>query len=687
MNIFPKLLTALVVATLSVVSSVGYAQEQEGKSRWTLQPDGSIKWIVADSSLPHDDHIEASGEQVSTVLRYGVDEKGAFKLSRSVVWPMLRTIPNNTHASLTRRFDVDLPSRASVDGKPLTGEKVEWISLDGFLRVRSSFDVGDCRVVEVTREIFPSTTKPCVIERLTFTNVSGSDVELNMPEYRNVTTTDPAKGVNGASTLVETLSNAGTTTLKPGQSTNFDYAVQGYSEGKGESELTLDFDAEEKARYEFVRTMRNQLVLETPEPTLNAAFTFAKIRACESIFRTAGGLMHGPGGESYYAAIWANDQAEYANPFFPFMEYPKGSESALNSYMHFARFMNDEYKPIPSSIIAEGIDIWNGAGDRGDAAMIAYGAARYALVRSSREEAMKLWPLVEWCLEYCKRKLNDEGVVQSDCDELERRFPAGDANLCTSCLYYDALLSAQYLGKEIGIDPSQLDEYGEEAATLRKNIDRYFGANVRGFETYRYFKGCEKLRSWICVPFIAGIDERKDATIAALFSDRLWTKDGLLTEEGSKTFWDRSTLYALRGVLAVGATELGLGKLRDYSETRLLGEHVPYPIEAWPEGSQRHLSAESALYCRVFTEGLFGIRPTGFASFTATPRLPKEWDSMILRNIGGFNRTFDLRVFRSKPKSNKLFVVVEIHDGPMITSVVDENEPVEFEIPYVTMRW
>ena len=22
---------------------------------------------------------------------------------------------------------------------------------------------------------------------------------------------------------------------------------------------------------------------------------------------------------SYYAAIWANDQAEYANPFFPFL--------------------------------------------------------------------------------------------------------------------------------------------------------------------------------------------------------------------------------------------------------------------------------------------------------------------------------------------------------------------------------
>lgn len=41
-----------------------------------------------------------------------------------------------------------------------------------------------------------------------------------------------------------------------------------------------------------------------------------------------------------------------------------------------------------------------------------------------------------------------------------------------------------------------------------------------------------------------------------------------------------------------------------YSQQRLLGEHVPYPIEAWPEGNQRHLSAESALYCRIVTEGI-----------------------------------------------------------------------------------
>lgn len=63
------------------------------------------------------------------------------------------------------------------------------------------------------------------------------------------------------------------------------------------------------------------------------------------------------------------------------------------------------------------------------------------------------------------------------------------------------------------------------------------------------------MRSWICIPLTVGIDERAEATINALFSPRLWTENGLLTQAGSDTFWDRSTLYALRGVYAVGETE------------------------------------------------------------------------------------------------------------------------------------
>lgn len=360
----------------------------------------------------------------------------------------------------------------------------------------------------------------------------------------------------------------------------------------------------------------DNLVLDTPDPVINTMFAFAKIRGAESIYDTKGGLMHGPGGESYYAAIWANDQAEYINPFFPYLGYEVGNRSALCSYEHFARFMNPEYKPIPSSIIAEGIDIWAGAGDRGDAAMVAYGASRYALSKGDKAEAEKLWPLIEWCLEYCRRNLNESGVVASDADELENRFPAGKANLCTSSLYYDALISAGYLGRDLG---KPVAAYARQAIALKKNIDRYFGGTVEGFDTYKYYEGNDVLRSWICIPLTVGIQDRKDATIQALFSPRLWTENGLLTQAGSETFWDRSTLYALRGVYACGETEKATDYLKFYSSQRLLGEHVPYAIEAWPEGNQRHLSAESGLYCRIITEGMFGIRPTGLNSLSLLP--------------------------------------------------------------------
>ena len=66
----------------------------------------------------------------------------------------------------------------------------------------------------------------------------------------------------------------------------------------------------------MIAETNRRVILETPDPVLNQAFAFAKVRATESIFATKGGLMHGPGGGRYYAAIWANDQAEYANPLF-----------------------------------------------------------------------------------------------------------------------------------------------------------------------------------------------------------------------------------------------------------------------------------------------------------------------------------------------------------------------------------
>ena len=622
--------------------SVGiYAQQ-----RWHLNQDGGISWKVKSGDNAHSDHIEMSGLKVSTVVRYGVDDEGKFLLNRGMVWPMLRTIPNDTHASLMRKLGWNPLENVLINNAQIK-EQVRRISLDGTMEVESDLSTRQ-GVVGLTRILFPSTTQPMFCEKYVLENKGNKAVTVEINQVKNVMTTAAEKGMNGSYRIIQVLNGAAYTSLQPGQSVSFYAYTAGYEQG--EPEVIPDIERELSKRQAFIQELWGKLVLNTPDPVINTMFAFAKIRGAESIYDTACGLLHGPGGESYYAAIWANDQAEYINPFFPFLGYDKGNQSALNAYLQFARFMNDAYKSLPSSIIAEGTDVWGGAGDRGDAAMIAYGASRYALERGSKEEAEQLWPLIEWCLEYCHRKVNADGVVASDSDELEGRFPAGDANLCTSSLYYDALNSAVYLGKELKKEGKLLKQYASQAKSLKANIEKYFGAEVEGFQTYQYYKGNDVLRSWICIPLTVNIFDRKEETVRALFSPHLWTENGLLTQAGSETFWDRSTLYALRGVYACGETEKATEYLKFYSCQRLLGEHIPYAIEAWPEGNQRHLSAESGLYCRIITEGMFGIRPTGFKSFVLTPRLPAEWNQMSLHKIQAFGSSFDVEIQRAGEK-------------------------------------
>ncbi|RJV04882.1 hypothetical protein DWZ67_12750 [Bacteroides sp. AF34-31BH] len=637
----------LSVALLLCLNGRGMAQQY-----WNVDDAGnSITWQVK-KGVEHQDHIEMAGKRVAVVLRYGVGENGEFVLNKSMVWPMLRTVPNNTHSSLMRRFDWNPLDGMTINGRSMQ-EEVQSMTLNGTLEVSSVIKLGRDNSLLLKRTYFPSVDKPALIEIYKFVNTGKKKVTIETAEMHNVVTTHPDKGVAGSYKIHLTSAPSQSLDLAPGESLEFTASISGYK--TGEQPQSFDGDKELEMRRSVVDEWMGNLVLETPDPVINEMFAFSKIRACESIYETKGGPMHGPGGESYYAAIWANDQAEYINPYFPFVGYKYGNASAMNSFKHFARYMNDEWKPIPSSIIAEGDGYWNGAGDRGDAAMIAYGAARYALASGNKEEAKELWPLIKWCLEFSKRKINEKGVVASDRDELEGRFPAGKANLCTSSLYYDALLSSAYIAEQLG-EKSLAKSYRRQAAELEKNMDAYFASNVEGFDTYAYYEGNDVLRAWICIPLTVGIHKRAEGTIEALFSPRLWTENGLLTQAGTKTFWDRSTLYALRGVFMAGETEKALEYMKRYSNTRLLGSHVPYAVEAWPEGGQRHLSAESGLYGRIVTEGIFGIRPTGFDSFTLTPRLPEEWNEMSLRRIRAFGSDFDIQVLRVNDKTLRVMI-------------------------------
>jgi hypothetical protein len=606
----------------------------------------------------HQDNIEMSGKKVSVIVTYGVDEMGKLAVSRHVVFPLLRFQPNKTRDQLMLTFGEDAAPRLFIDQAAPRAETVARVRHKGLTSIEGSYGRG--KEVQFTRVIFPSIDKQAVIDRTTLTNRSDKDVVIEVEDNERNVRTNAARGIYGGYVATSQIVGAGQKTLKPGESLT--YALVISARKVDEPAVTLDLAAEQAARENRVESLLSKIQLETPDRVLNTMFAFAKIRAAESIYETKGGLMHGPGGGAYYAAIWANDQAEYANPFFAYLGDEVAVQSAINAYRHFAHYMNPEYRSLPSSIVAEGANTWQGAKDRGDAAMIGYGASRFALAYGRKETAEELWPLIEWCLEYCHRKIDARGVVASDSDELEGRFPAGNANLCTSSLYYDALRSAAMLGRDLGKPPAQLTAYQEQAKTLRAAIEKHFGATVEGFTTYRYFDKqdlggnpkwasyAEKpdvLRAWICIPLTMDIFDRADGTIKALFSPRLWTKDGLATQAGENTFWDRSTLYALRGVFAAGEPQKALDFLTYYSNRRLLGDHVPYAVEAFPEGNQRHLSAESALYCRIYTEGLFGLRPSGLKSFNCTPRLPQGWPNMMLRHVDAFGRTFDLKASRN----------------------------------------
>ena len=656
-------ITAIVILLLP-----GY--NMKGQNRWTIEHDGSIAWIVKPGEA-HTDNIEMSGKFISVIATYGIDEKGKPVITKQLVFPMLRTIPNDTHASLSYTFLSESEPVIKINRRTIQ-ETIKRISLRGILTIESVVS----NSVNITRELFPSTDKPVVIEKYTIKNISADSIRLDVEDFEKISRTNRQNSFYDVYEISARISNSGVYAMKPGGIVTFAVIFSGRK--ISDTLLTVDAEKELSQRHDFVDLMFHNLTFVSPDSTLNRMFDFAKIRAMESIFETKGGPVHSPGGGSYYAAIWANDQAEYSSPFFAYTGYPLAVAAGMNSWRWFAKYMNPDYKPIPSSIIAEGTGYWNGAGDRGDQAMIAYGAGRFALALGDRKAAEELWPLIEWCIEYCKRKINKEGVISSDSDELEGRFPSGNANLCTSSLFYDALNSAVSLGTDLGKSHDLISGYKKMAKDLKVNIEKYFGANISGFDTYRYYEGNDILRSWICIPLTVGIFDRSKGTLDALFSKELWTDQGLLTQAGTTTFWDRSTLYGLRGAFAAGAREKGLQFLSYYSNHRLLGEHVPYAVEAWPEGNQRHLSAESALYCRVITEGVFGFHPTGLKSFSITPQLPEKWNEMSLKNIITFgNRAIDIKVSRA---SAKIRVDISVNGKQLKHLLIRNGEKVDIKL-------
>ncbi|MDE6659952.1 MAG: hypothetical protein K2K01_07565, partial [Eubacterium sp.] len=274
--------------------------------------------------------------------------------------------------------------------------------------------------------------------------------------------------------------------------------------------------------------------------------------------------------------------------------------------------------------------------------MYAYGISRFLLEMSDEKLVRRFWDNLVWCLDFALSRKTKDGIIASDSDELENRFPSGNANLFTSCITYDALGNAAILADVVG-DNIHKEQWLKEQAELRENIEKYFGRNVEGFETYRYYDGNENLRSWICMPLTVEIFDRAEETVKALYSSKLYYDGMMRSSSDHDTTWDRSLLFALRGTFLAGMDEKGIEETVNYCKNRLLGSHAPYPYEAYPEGNRAHLAAESLLFARVVTEGMFGLRAVGMQKLRIQPQLTKECPEISLFGIKLFSKNFNVK--------------------------------------------
>jgi hypothetical protein len=107
-----------------------------GQTHWAINEKGGIT-RTAEEGQPFTDHIEMSGKYISAFIRYGMNPDNSVYVSRDLVWPMLRTIPNDTHASLIRTFNIDPVKLLTINKRPVNTERAFEFSLDGRIVISS----------------------------------------------------------------------------------------------------------------------------------------------------------------------------------------------------------------------------------------------------------------------------------------------------------------------------------------------------------------------------------------------------------------------------------------------------------------------------------------------------------------------------------------------------------------------
>ena len=599
-----------------------------------IDEDLSLIYEANQNTLPYYDHIETSNQFSSLILSYGGDENGMFYHTYHVVFPTFRKKVNDTRGSFS--INVVDPITFIVNHQEVKDEILKRICINKMIQIETllndiliqrCFICGDTPSCITKIELTNLKEEEQVITLKTFTedfNVSKNDV-FDRPYYVHV------------SLIQKDIEEKNVTLLlKPHQKKTIYLCIAcDYIHEFTICNPSLCFINKEKEVESFLNTYK----VTCNYPTIDAMAKLSKIRTFESIFKTKNGWMHSPGGGQYYAAIWCNDQCEYAMPFFSYNNIDKANFATYNCFKMFQKYMFTS-TPLVSSIIAEGIDYWNGAKDRGDAAMYLYGVTQYLLIQGDKKLAKEFIDAIQWCIDYSFSKMNSFGVIDSDADELENRFESGNCNLATNSIFYQGLINASALFDELKIQ----NDYFTKAETLKENINQYFYKDGKCL----YCKEETHLRAHVVYPLIMDIYEHVDDIIKVLLHPSIYTHNGFKIIDNCDTYWDRITLMAIRGLFNADKADLAFDILFKYCEQRMLYHHVPYAIEAYPEGNQAHLSAESALFERIFLEGILGFKPLSFTTFKLHLSIPQKLRTFSIENITYNHINFDILITRLK---------------------------------------
>ena len=532
----------------------------------------------------------------------------------------------------------DLNPTVQINGQPLKFESPTTATFDGMLTFTYPEDQG----VVAIRKLYPSNTKPLVIEQWRLRNNTTEPIKVTISGNRREVPGAFRGKVEESGIIVELISPAVKSTIRPGEALWFSQRLQ--CKLASYPDIKVDLDAEHRDRRTLAEAaFRGPGRLETPDPTLDLAFALQKFHVLENPVDTYKGVITHNSSLQYSPGIWANDPVEYSSPIFPFFGDPQLNEASLNMYRIWQDYcQKNGIDPFPGSF--EHPDLRLVQRHRGDNAMVLYALPKFLLFLGDRKAAEELWPLVEFSAKSVEKHKTADGIIASRTDEMEGRYPTGTANLSTSALAYGGYCNAARLAHALG-KIATAKEFEKRADALRKAIEIYFGADVEGFKTYRYFKGNTTLRGWILLPLAMDITERQQSTVDALLSDKLWPnrlKGGdLLAESTRETEWARETYYALRVLFKAGRTEEALKITQCVVKAQIFGNEGPYPDE-----DAIDMLCPGSLYPRVFTEGMFGIVPTGLESFECTPWLPKAWPKMALRDMRAFGHAWDMVVER-----------------------------------------